>query len=100
PGGRGVGWPEEDAAGGDVAGDAVDLAEQQRFQPHHEHLVEAQMRALFIDHDGGGGRYGLLGGRFGRRVVIVSSGIKGRRHGNYPTLSSNEVKKLTCRITR
>ena len=46
PSGQRIGELEEDPARRDVAGDAVDLAEQQRLDPHGEHLVEAQVRAL------------------------------------------------------
>ena len=99
PSGSGSRQLEEDAARRDVAGDAVDLAEQQRFQPHHEHLVEAQVGALLVAADVGGGAVAAL--RRASVVGSVSSAVesKGVTHGHHRTLSSNEVKKLTCRIT-
>jgi hypothetical protein len=91
PSGSGSATFEEDAACRDVARDAVDLAEQQRFQPHHEHLVEAEMRPLVVDDQVGGGGAGF---------VALCRRLRNQKASpwHHPTVSCNEVKKLTCRI--
>ena len=61
-----IGELEEDAARRDVAGDAVDLAEQQRLDPDGEHLVEPQVRPLIAAR--------LIGG-----VAVRGSLRKGNR---------------------